>query len=204
MTATPHESATGAPNLVGLALAGGASRRMGRDKGALDYHGEPQAAHVWRLLEKLCGAAYVSTNASRAESPPYSTLPLILDAGDYEGPASGLLAAWERYPDAAWLVLAVDMPLVDEDLLTALIRARDTDAFATCFQHDDGTVEPLCSIWEPAAREPLRRDVQAGRRSPRRFLMAHRTSLLRPPDPRKLASANDADSFETLRRKIGS
>jgi molybdenum cofactor guanylyltransferase len=195
------ESTTVIPSLLGLVLAGGASRRMGRDKGALDYHGEPQAAYAWRLLEAVCGEAYVSTHASRASAPPYSALPLILDRDDYEGPAAGLLAAWDRLPNSAWLVLAVDMPLVDRELLSALIGARDTGALATCFVHDDGTIEPLCAIWEPSAREPLQREVRAGRRSPRRFLSSHRAALLRPPDPRKLTSANDVDAYETLRCK---
>ena len=179
------------PPLLGLVLSGGASRRMSRDKGTLRYHGEPQAVHAWRLLTAVCGRAYVSTNAGRAGNAPYSELPLIVDAADYRGPASGLEAAWSRYPDAAWLTLAVDMPLVDRVLLDELIAARDASGHATAFRHADGIIEPLCTIWEPAAREPLLERVAAGDGSLRRFLEAHPVALIAPSMPEKLRSIDD-------------
>ncbi|MBN1237832.1 MAG: NTP transferase domain-containing protein [Gammaproteobacteria bacterium] len=195
----PPRGAT-APKLTGLVLAGGASRRMGRDKGALDYGGEPQVRRAWRLLASVCGEAFVSTNAARAAAPPYRDLPLILDPEDYTGPAAGLLAAWARRPDSAWLALAVDMPLVDRALLAVLVEGRDPQAIATCFRHDDGTLEPLCTIWEPSARAPLQAEIEAGRRSPRRFLLSQPVAALRPPDSSKLAGANDPRSWDALSR----
>lgn len=172
---------------------------MGRDKAALVYRGEPLVLRAWRLLDSVCGEAHVSTNASRAGEAPYRELPLILDSGDYAGPAAGLLAAWGAQPNTAWLALAVDMPLVDRSLLAVLVEGRDPAALATCFRHDDGTLEPLCAIWEPAARVPLAAEFAAGRRSPRHFLMTHPTAVLQPPDPRRLAGANDPASWSALR-----
>ena len=191
------------PNLLGLVLAGGASRRMGRDKGSLTYYAEPQAVHAWRLLTEVCGRAYVSTNARHAGIDPYSELPLIVDEGDYLGPAAGLAAAWGWHPDAAWLVLAVDMPLVDRKLLAELVAARDPSALATAFTHGEGRVEPLCTIWEPAAREPLIGWLAAGDASPRRFLEAHATVLVTPSDPRRLCSVNGPDEHAALLRELG-
>ena len=190
------------PSLLGLVLAGGASRRMRRDKGTLRYHGEPQAVHAWRLLTDVCGRAYVSTNARRAGAAPYSELPLIVDAGDYRGPASGLEAAWSRHPDAAWLTLAVDMPLVDRALLEELIAARDPSAHATAFRHADGIIEPLCTIWEPAARAPLLARLAAGDASLRRFLESHAAALVAPSTPEKLRSADDPHEQAALAKEL--
>jgi molybdopterin-guanine dinucleotide biosynthesis protein A len=178
-------------SLLGLVLAGGASRRMSRDKGTLRYHGEPQAVHAWRLLNDLCGRAYVSTNARHAGAAPYSDLPLIVDEGDYRGPAAGLQAAWTRHPDAAWLTLAVDMPLVDRALLEELVAGRDVNAPATAFRHEDGTVEPLCTIWESTARGPLLEQISGGDSSLRRFLETHGAAYVIPSAPLKLRSVND-------------
>lgn len=176
---------------------------MGRDKGRLDYHGEPQAVHAWRLLQSVCGQAHVSVAPAQAATPPYSSLPLIPDTREGDGPAAGLLSAWARRPDAAWLVLAVDMPLADRPLLTALIAARDPSACATAYRSDDGTIEPLCAIWEPAARPGLEQAVAEGRKSPRRFLETCGAALLPPPDPDKLTSVNDAAAHDALRRRLG-
>ena len=192
------------PLLLGLVLAGGASRRMNRDKGTLRYHDEPQAVHAWRLLTDVCGRAFVSTNARRAGIAPYSDLPLIVDAGDYRGPASGLDAAWSRYPDAAWLTLAVDMPLVDRVLLDELVAARDPSAHATAFRHDDGVIEPLCTIWEPKARVPLLERLAAGDASLRRFLEAHAAALIAPGAPEKLRSVDDPAGHALLASELGS
>lgn len=196
-------SASNAPPLYGLVVAGGASRRMGRDKGTIPYHGQPQVTYAWRLLSEICGRAYVSTNARKAGAAPYVDLPLVLDDEDYFGPAAGLQAAWHRHPDAAWLVLAVDMPLVDRPLLTLLLGHRNLSAPATAFRHADGTLEPLCAIWEPSAREPLLQQLRNGERSLRRFLERSGAEPLRPPHREKLRSVNDFDEYSSAARMLG-
>jgi molybdenum cofactor guanylyltransferase len=184
--------------LTGLVLAGGASRRMNRDKGTLRYYSDPQAIHAWRLLNDLCGRAYVSANTLQADAAPYTELPLIVDEGYYRGPAAGLKAAWTRHPEAAWLTLAVDMPLVDSPLLEELEAARDMNAPATAFRHADGTVEPLCTIWEPAARTPLLEQIARGDASLSRFLETHGAAFVAPSTPAKLRSINDSDEQASL------
>jgi|SRR5690606_10269767 len=192
------------PQLIGLVLAGGASRRMGRDKGTLDYHGQAQVVHAWRVLTRVCGSAYVSTNARLAARAPYSELPLIPDLQEYRGPVSGLEAAWNRHPDAAWLALAVDMPLVDRALLEELVAARDPSAHATAFRHEDGVIEPLCTIWEPSARAPLLARVAAGDASLRRFLERHAAALIAPSTPEKLRSIDDPTEQVALAKALES
>jgi molybdenum cofactor guanylyltransferase len=191
------------PPLHGLLLAGGASRRMGCDKGALIVKGEPQARRAFRLLESVCGRAYVAVNARSAAVEPYASLPLIVDDGDYRGPAAGLEAAWARHPGAAWLMLAVDMPLVDGALLEALVAARDRAAVATVFRHADGTLEPLCAIWEPTARDALAQQLAGKDASLRRLLERHRVAGIRPDAPEKLRGGNDPAAFAALIAALG-
>lgn len=190
------------PPLYGLVLAGGESRRMGRDKGSIRYHDDPQAAHAWRLLTEVCARAYVSTNPRNAAAAPYKDLPLILDDEDYAGPAAGLVAAWARHPHVAWLALAVDMPLVDRPLLDVLRVNRNAAAPATVFRHSDGMIEPVCAIWEPGARESLLEQFRAGNASLRRFLERSTAERLVAPDPEKLRSVNDLDEYREAVRVL--
>lgn len=187
--------------LTGLVLAGGRSRRMGRDKGQLLYGGTAWADAAWRLLRSVCGQAFVSVNSEQTRFPVYAPLPLIVDDEPDAGPATGLLSAWRRMPDRAFLVVAVDMPLVDADLLGRLRRARDGERIATAYRHEDGTIEPLCAIWEPAARALVAAEVETGRRSLRRVLERADVRLIEPADEERLTSADTIEKLEMLGKK---
>src|SRR5690606_17603655 len=108
-------------------------------------------------LASVCERAFVSIRPDQAGIAPYDRLPEVLDEPGRHGPAAGLAAAFRHAPHAAWLVLAVDLPLVDESLLGLLVAGRDPARDATAFRHRDGVAEPLCAIWEPSARVGLER-----------------------------------------------
>lgn len=181
--------ASSAP-LFGLVLAGGASRRMGEDKGRIRYSDAPQAAAAWQLLSHICARTFVSISPAQRGVDPYAGLPAIVDASFARGPAAGLMAAWQEHPDVAWLVLAVDLPRVDRAVLETLIAARDPQRAATAACHADGTPEPLCTIWEPVARALIAAEIAAGGGSLRRVLEQARFAVADLLDPAWLESVN--------------
>jgi len=194
----------GTPPLHGLVLAGGAGSRIGRDKGELDYHGLPQARWAFDLVARLCERTYVSVRPEQARLGVYSTLPLIEDRSSY-GPAAGLLAAWAVAPDAAWLLLAADMPLIDQAILETLVRGRDAHSLATAYRHPDGLFEPLCAIWEPAARASLQAEAgDAGRVSLRRILETSRVAQLAMSDAGRFRSVNTPADDSDVRAWLAS
>ena len=191
------------PPLWGLVLAGGESRRMGQDKGNLALFGEPQATVAWQMLDRACSRAFVSVRSGQTAVRPYSKLPHIVDdGGDATGPIAGLLAGWKRYEDVAWLLLAADMPFVDEAMLRTLIGSRDTKALATAFRHRGGKPEPLCTIWEPRANAVLRQRERAGERSLSGLLEASAVRWVEPRDASRLASVNTPDELERARAML--
>lgn len=170
------------PPLHGLLVLGGQSTRMGRDKAFLDLplaNGttRPLYAHLLDLLRQACPAGvYISHNASQAErlqaaaatgEMPEGTVlvpddPRLIEAS-IGGPAAGLLSAHFVNPDATFLVLAVDFPLVTLDTLTDL-AARYT-APVTCYLHAaDMHPEPLLSVWAPEALRELRENAMGEQR----------------------------------------
>ena len=188
-------------NLVGLVLAGGKSARMGTDKAALVYAGDPQIVRAHRALAEVCTDVLVSVRADQADNDLYKCFELVVDRGAARGPAAGLLAAWRHARGAALLVLAVDLPLVDTAVLRRLIAARDPGAHATAFVHSDGTVEPLCTIWEPAAHAIVRARAQKSRLSLRTVL--EETAIRRVPleDSACLQSVNTPEDYARLRSR---
>jgi len=192
------------PPLYGLLLGGGASKRMQRDKAALDYHGEPQLLHAWRLLEAVTERAFVSVRADQRDDPLRAQLPQLVDTWEASSPAAGILTAQDAHPDAAWLVLACDLPLLDADTLGQLIAARDPDADATAFRSRfDDLPEPLCAIWEPASHALLATRLREDKLCPRKALILSDTHLL-PPPGHALDNVNTPQEHDAMRRAMES
>lgn len=176
---------------------------MGRDKGNLAVFGEPQATVAWRMLDRACSRAFVSVRPGQAETRPYCDLPHIVDDDRVAtGPVAGLLAAWRGYEDVAWLLLAADMPFVDEAMLQMLIENRDTTALATAFRQREGKPEPLCTIWEPGAHAVVRRRERAGERSLSSLLETSTVRWVDPRDAARLASVNTPEELERARAAL--
>jgi len=106
-------------HLTGLVLAGGASRRMGRNKAFLELDGKPLIAHVVERMHSVCSEVLVVSG----DTSPYAGLGVALvedrfrDVGVLGGLHAGLEAA------AYDLVLAVgcDMPFLNPELLRAFV-----------------------------------------------------------------------------------
>ena len=106
------------------------------------------------------------------------------------------MAAQAKYPDAAWLVLACDLPFLDEGTLTTLIAARDPQRLATAFRSShDVLPEPLCAIYEPASREAILAHIASGKNCPRKFLINSDVQLLDEPNPHALDNVNTPDEY---------
>jgi molybdopterin-guanine dinucleotide biosynthesis protein A/molybdopterin converting factor small subunit len=191
----------------GLVLAGGHSTRMTRDKALLSYAGETQLERAMRLLAGLGIPAWVSVRPDQTAEPARARHPQVIDAIDGAGPAAGILAAQAHTPDAAWLVLACDLPFLDAATLGELLHQRDPTRLATAFRSaHDGLPEPLCAIYEPASREPLRTAVANGNTCPRRFLKRaaaeSAVALLTLPRPEALDNVNTPDERTAAAQRL--
>lgn len=175
--------------LYGLVLAGGHSRRMGRDKGLISYHGKPQREYLFEMLQELCVRVYTSC---RSEQVVPAALNPLSDALQIQSPLNGILSAMQLHPDNAWLTVPVDLPNITIDLLRELGERRDPMRLATCFFDDDAQApEPLLTIWEPAARPLLETAASKGDISPRSFLQSHNVQILPGIHPSVLLNVND-------------
>lgn len=185
------------PALFGLVLAGGRSTRMQRDKAALEYRpGESQIDAAMKLLDGRVARAFLSVRGDQRADPVRARHALIVDRDGLEGPIAGIRAAFEEFTDAAWLVVACDLPYLDARTLDLLISSRAVDADATAFRSShDGLPEPLCAIYEPRARAGLDAHIAAGRNCPRKYLINANTRLLEQPDPRALDNVNTVDEY---------
>ena len=178
------------PVLRGLVLAGGRSERMQTDKGALRYHGLDQRLHTAALLAEFCPDVRVSVRPDQAGELP-AGLTALPDTFLNLGPLGGILSAFQADPNAAWLVLACDLPFLTRATLEYLVSHRQPARLATSFRSPwDEFPEPLVSIWEPRGYGQLLRFLSLGYSCPRKALINSDIELLAPPVPGELRNVN--------------
>jgi len=180
-----------------LVLAGGASSRMRRDKATLLYDGKSQLDRTVELAARHASRVFVSVRASQSGDPARSRYPLILDSVAGQGPIVGIRSALAAHPNAAWLVLACDLPFLSDGALRQLLAGRDPAASATAYSSvHDGLPEPLCAIWEPKAAAEIDAFLALGRDCPRKFLLNHAVRILKPEDRRALDNINTPEEYD--------
>jgi molybdopterin-guanine dinucleotide biosynthesis protein A len=189
--------------LYGLVLSGGRSTRMGKDKAALAYGGRTQLERAMALLAGHVERAWVSVRAEQQSDPLRAQFAQIADRQHDVGPVAGILAAQETHPEAAWLVLACDLPLLDEATLAQLLAARSPAAVATAYRSSqDGLPEPLCAIYEPRSHLLLETFVRAGLDEELARAVAAGAHLIDEPNPRALDNVNTPHEYGAARERL--
>jgi len=186
----------------GLILAGGSSSRMGRDKSMIDVHGMPQWKYSLEILSEFCENTWISLRPNHIlKDVPEDQI--IIDQYENMGPIAGILSAFEFDKETAWLTLACDLPLVDEQLLEQLIFARNQDKIATAFwENTKDFPEPLICIWEPKAFHLISEKVSSGIKSPGKILIDCDANFIEPLSSKALLNLNYPEDLEIVREII--
>lgn len=148
---------------IGVVLAGGRGRRMGRRKAEIEIAGRTLAERAAATLAVVCRGVLVSGAAGwRNPAPGYPYVEDDPPAG--RGPLAGLAAGFRAAAGRDLLVLACDYPAVSPGLLArALELASAAPRPALVILRDPaGRDHPLVGLWRTAAEEAVRRAVAAG------------------------------------------
>lgn len=134
----------------GLVLTGGKSSRMGEPKALMNHKGKAHAEYIHDVLGKFCDEVYLSTKEKQWDGTELAKLPAIADK--YDGPIGGMLSAFEKHPEANWIVVACDLIHFNEKTVEKLL-ANASDKVATCYKNAEKDFpEPLCTFYTPDAR----------------------------------------------------
>jgi molybdopterin-guanine dinucleotide biosynthesis protein A len=133
-------------------LAGGQSRRMGRDKLFLSIDGSP-------LLEKtlaVCSERFNTVKILARENEKFAkfSVPVILDYENAQGPIAGIIAALEDCSDNYCFITAADLCDLNDEIISLLLDNFQGEEY---FGIDEGAQkQPLCGIYSVAALNVLR------------------------------------------------
>ncbi|MFK2911074.1 molybdenum cofactor guanylyltransferase MobA [Pseudomonas sp. 3HC3] len=180
-----------------LILAGGRGQRMGgRDKGLVDWQGEPLIAHVHRVVRPLSDDLVISCNRNQAAYRAYADR-LVGDAeADFPGPLAGVIAGL-RVARHGWVVvLACDAPLVDRELIEGLLRLAVAGNSAAMVRQG-GFWQPMFSVLPKRVLPVLEQAWAAGERSLQKALLREAVQGLECAESdRRLSNFNSPERLQ--------
>ncbi len=189
------------PPLNGLVLAGGKSTRMGTDKGLLNYHGHPQRDYLFNLLQQVLGKdaeVFLSVRDDQNINDP----PVITDKFIGLGPFGAICSAFMHNPNTAYLVVATDLPFVNQEVLEWLINKRNPTKIATAIKGKGKQfMEPLVTIWEPKSYPVLLSYLAQGYSCPRKVLINSDVEIMEI-DAAFIQNINTPQDFKDAQEKL--
>ena len=131
-----------------IILAGGKSRRMGRDKLALTIEGQTLLEAAVNRFSAVFDSVYISV----ADAEKYADISAarIEDVYPGCGPLSGLHAALSAVAGDDVFLVAADLPFADPYAALEILRRRGS-ADACVIKREDGYIEPLFGCYSRAA-----------------------------------------------------
>lgn len=173
--------------LLGAVMAGGRSRRFGRDKTRVEVDGVPMVLRAKAALEAVCDQVVIVS--SRPGPDSWGTV--IEDLRPGTGPLAGIESALrlaEERGAAAVFVLAADLPHVGPDVVRAVASAVTPEAIgsesgsggagetrplaAAASRVGEPDFEPLCAIYRVECVGEVGRLLDEGERAARALVEA--------------------------------
>ena len=194
-------------SVTGFVLAGGASRRMGRDKTQLRLGGQTLAARQVRLLEAVCRSAAVIGPAGSLRG---LDVPVIPDELPGHGPLGGIYTGLRHARTELNLFLGCDMPFMEARFLHYLcaraLAARPDVAIPETPHHG---LQPLSAVYTRRALAAVRASLASGDNQVSGVYSRVRCLVLPWREiargrfaPRLFTNLNTPQDFEDAKRRI--
>lgn len=131
-------------------LAGGFSRRFGRDKGLVALAGKPLILHVIDRVSKVADEVLVAVSSEEQKNKFETILEekanLVIDKDDSQSPLVGAITGFENANAEYSLLLPCDTPLVSTQIVQFLLDMC-TNRSAAIPRWPSGYIEPLQAVY---------------------------------------------------------
>src|SRR5947208_2180038 len=154
------------PNVGGIVLCGGQSKRMGRPKAWLPFAGELMLPRVVRLLGEVAHPIVVVAAPEQDVPPLPPTVQIVRDEEKGRGPLQGLLAglsALKGRADAAYLS-SCDVPFLQPAFVRRLIDLLGDHAI--CVPRVGEYHHPLAAVYRISVADAVARLLAENRLRP--------------------------------------
>ena len=192
--------------IAGFILAGGASSRMGRDKGLLDFGGVPLILHTARLIKPLVAEVTIVGSPDRYEKLGMRAIadqPRKLGCGPLAGLATALAATRSRWN----LIVACDLPYLSAEWLGWLLSRAVRSPCDAVVPRTERGIEPLAAVYRRECGAAVAAVLARGARKVSDLINELRVDLVHPrewraidPNGRTLKNMNAPEDYEEARK----
>ena len=184
--------------MIGAVLAGGISRRYGSEKALLEWNKRTFLDIAASRLRKVCDDVVISVDR-KGRFATQEVAREIEDVMPGQGAGVGILSVLKAHEGCAVLVTPVDMPLMREPVLQALLRARDWGAAAVVLEVDHRQ-QPLVGVYEPRVAAVIEECLGRDERKLVVMTEAMEAAVVKPPAAEEpyLLNINRPEDFQRL------
>ncbi len=144
-------------NVTGIVLAGGASSRMGRDKGLCEFKGKLLVKYAIEALLPLCHTILISSN--NINNYKVFGYQVVTDEYKNIGPIGGIYSSLKASTTKHNLIISCDTPFLNTQLLSfVLANSNNFDIVAP--EHGNAFVEPLSAYYSSNIINKLEESIQ--------------------------------------------
>ncbi|CAG5068392.1 Molybdenum cofactor guanylyltransferase [Dyadobacter sp. CECT 9623] len=185
--------------LIGIAVCGGKSSRMGRDKSSLIYHQKSQYEHVADLISGFCEKIIISCNQDQL-SVLETEYEKMVDLPHYAhiGPIGALLTTFQSFPDHDFLFIGCDYPQLEETDISHFLNAIQEDSVAAAFYNSEQKYEPLLAWYAAKAGSRLSGHFESGDLSLQSFLRNVNAQKFLPEAENVMQSIDTPEDFARI------
>ncbi|MYB41102.1 MAG: molybdenum cofactor guanylyltransferase [Chloroflexi bacterium] len=195
----------------GIILAGGRSRRLGRDKCALKVGGRTLIQRVADTLDEVAGEIIVVHRPGQPPPDVRSRLPLrhVADPFEDAGPLVAIAEGLEAASAPVAIAVGCDAPQLEPALLSLLAEWAEAGKPLVAPLRE-GVPQWLCAAWRCDALPALRERIEAGDRAVHEAAEALEAALLPPeayahldPAGNSFLNVNTPEQLAAAREALG-
>ena len=187
-------------DIVAVVMAGGKSKRMGKDKGLIEYKKKPHRYFLAEMLKEVFDEVVISV--PYLYDFPNNNYKYINDVKEGIGPIGGIYSLFKMYPKKALFLIATDMPDTNIEQIKYLLEKRHSDKYVTCFRNKNGFNEPLFAIWENKSKKIIEKLVGENKLSLNKFIANHNSHIVDVPVGFSLININTPDEKESYNKLL--
>jgi len=189
--------------VTSIVLAGGTSRRMGRDKALLPIDGRPMIRSLIQRLIPLSRDIIVSLSDGDRHEELKQALPagvrVVYDERPGQGPLMGIYAGLKASETDVNLVIACDIPEVDPGFVTEM-RSYTADHDVVASVDSEGRTNALLAMYRRSVIPLIRKQLDEGQKKVVLFYPQCRVKYVPIRDGAWYRNINTIDDYRAYRR----